>query len=178
MTQGHLDLDSDASGATFDPTRTWRYTLWRRWDARRPDCVWLMLNPSTADETELDPTIRRCVGFTRSWGLHGGIVVVNLFAVRSTNPTGLLAVDDPIGAGNDAAIFGECKDRRRGVICAWGNGNKSKALMELVDRRAAEVRKLLRGRTLQCLGTTGRGHPRHPLYLAATTELQRYGVGD
>jgi hypothetical protein len=73
------------SGAELSACRTYRYRLWRQWDADLAPVVWVMLNPSTADESADDPTIRKCIGFAQRWG-YGGIEVVNLYAYRSPDP--------------------------------------------------------------------------------------------
>src|SRR5207237_5457574 len=72
------------SGASFSRDRRYRYRLWRRWDAARPVVAFVMVNPSTADAGRDDPTIRRCIGFARSWG-YGRLEVVDLFAYRGTD---------------------------------------------------------------------------------------------
>src|SRR4028119_2392792 len=90
-------------GAIFDPTRTYRYALWRTWDAARPPVAFVLLNPSTADARRDDPTIRRCANFARTWGF-GGLEVVNLFAFRATHPTDLKCAADPVGPQNDVHL--------------------------------------------------------------------------
>src|SRR5690554_6900188 len=92
---------------------TYRYTLTRSdygdapWlSMHEPRLLWIMLNPSTADETADDPTIRRVKAFTRRLG-YSGLTVVNLYAMRSTDPRGLWAAADPIGPDNDRAIAEE-----------------------------------------------------------------------
>jgi hypothetical protein len=129
-----------------------------------------MLNPSTADATADDPTIRRCMGFARSWGA-GGIRVVNLFALRATDPAELAKFDSPVaprppeGAHpfhenlNDAHIV-DASDGCR-LIAAWGTHGS-------FQRRDRAVMKLLATRRVECLGVTKGGHPRHPLYVAAS----------
>src|SRR3954469_17706712 len=91
------------TGARFSADGLYRYALWRVWDADRGLCNFLMLNPSTADETVNDPTVARCARRARSWG-YGGLVVTNLFAFRATDPSGLRAAPDPVGPEDDAAI--------------------------------------------------------------------------
>ncbi|TMF61888.1 MAG: DUF1643 domain-containing protein, partial [Chloroflexi bacterium] len=76
-----LGTPAAVRGATFSADRRYRYRLWRRWDGARPVVAFVMLNPSTADARRDDPTIRRCIGFAKSWGF-GGVEVVNLFAYR------------------------------------------------------------------------------------------------
>ena len=144
-----------ATGASFDPGGRYRYLLWRSWDPSRPRVAFIMLNPSTADAMRDDPTIRRCLGFARSWGF-GSLEVANLFAYRATHPSLLSAVADPVGPENDRYLLG-VGQRGQLVVAAWGNVG---SLMN----RAQTVSGLLTC-LLYCLGTTTRGQPRHPLYL-------------
>ena len=155
------------SAAQFSPCRTWRYTLTRRWADGRTVCF-VGLNPSTADETTLDPTCRRCVGFARAWGF-GAYVMTNIFAYRSTDPKALLAVDDPVGPENDVAIRRVAFDASL-VIAAWG-------VHGALNDRGAQVVKMLQeiGVAVFCLGTTKAGHPKHPLYLPKGVKPQLYG---
>lgn len=74
--------------AEFSGCGRYRYSLRRRWADGGPPACWIMLNPSTADAEKDAPTIRRCIGFSKAWG-HNALVVVNLFALRSTDPTAL-----------------------------------------------------------------------------------------
>ena len=78
-------IPATPAGATFSSCRRWRWLLWRRWDDARPLANFLMLNPSTADETQLDPTCTRARGYAERWG-YGGLVVTNVFAWRATDP--------------------------------------------------------------------------------------------
>lgn len=159
-----------ASGATLSPDERYRYALFRRWatNPESPSLVVIGLNPSTADATLDDPTIRRCVGFAREWSF-GGLVMLNLFAYRSTDPAGLLSVVDPVGPENDQALTEHTKNV---VLCAWGAGGA------ILDRGPAVTRLLLGlGRKLTCLGTTKAGHPKHPLYLAANTRPMPFDGG-
>lgn len=148
--------------ADFSPCGVYRYGLTRRW-AEGDSVLWIMLNPSTADADFLDPTIRRCVGFSTSWN-YAGLEVANLFARRSTDPKVLYTDLDPVGPRNDDAIV-QAVRRCRLVVIAWG------AHGGLRDREAIVLR-LLAGLGVEpiCLGVTKNGHPRHPLYLRADTE--------
>src|SRR5881396_744410 len=105
-------------GATFSRDRRYRYRLWRRWDRSRAVVAFVMLNPSTADAMHDDPTIRRCIGFARNWGF-GGVDVVNLFALRATDPRALRRAHDPVGPANDRHIA-SAGSRASLVILAWG----------------------------------------------------------
>lgn len=175
------DLVVDYSGnlfglgatATFSPCRTWRYALTRTWNPDLAATVWIMLNPSTADAFQLDPTIRRCVAFAKQWNT-GGVVVLNLFGLRSTQPAALRAVDDPVGPDNDDMIAREAVGGR--VVCAWGVHGR----LYSRDRRVAA---LLHNNGVQpwCLGTTKDGQPKHPLYVPGDTqpvEYSRLPVGE
>jgi hypothetical protein len=149
--------------AVFSPCRTYRYFLSRTWNPMLPSVMFIGLNPSTADEQQDDPTVRRCVGFATKWNF-GGLVLVNLFAYRSTDPAGLRDTDDPVGPANDKHILLGARAADR-VVLAWGTkGN-------LVDR---DQRVLSLFPDVHCLGVTKEGHPKHPLYLAGNTGLRPF----
>lgn len=151
---------SDAlGGADFDEAQLFRYRLWRRWDEAAL-VVFLMLNPSIADEFILDQTLKKCRSYARRWGF-GGFEIVNLFAYRSTDPDILPHVADPIGPENDRWIRQVCTPDRR-VIAAWGTKGTH-------GGRDAAVRTMLEavGVRLHVLRLTKGGHPEHPLYLPA-----------
>lgn len=154
-----------SSDAFLDSTGTYRYLLSRVWERDTGKVVFVMLNPSTADGTEGDPTIRRCVGFANAWG-YGGMEVVNLFALRSTDPKQLLVHREPVGAENDAAIL-EAVHEADLVVAAWGTmGNRL--------QRDRVVLELLREKEVYCLRTTKDGHPGHPLRMRREPEPVLY----
>lgn len=157
-----------AAGAVFDPGDRYRYRLWRTWDTRRPSVAFLLLNPSVADATRDDPTLRRCLGFARAWG-YGGVEIANLFAWRATDPATLRRCVDPVGPDNDAAILAAIAAAPL-AVAAWGNGGR-------LHDRAAAVLRLLAGAPLMCLGLTGAGQPRHPLYTPGVAAPQRWDTG-
>lgn len=148
--------------AEFSPCERYRYRLGRYWDNHlSPDESWvtfLMLNPSTADASIDDPTIRRCIGSGRDWGFRR-VEIVNIFALRSTDPKNLRRVDDPVGPGNDAAILDACQGASL-VVVAWGNHG-------MYLNRGNSVLGTLRscGITTKAFGMTGKNQPLHPLYL-------------
>jgi hypothetical protein len=160
---GHDSCHGLARSAEISACGLYRYRLTRVWDATlRPACF-VMLNPSTADALQDDPTIRRCVGFARAWGC-GGIVVVNLFAWRATDPRELWMAADAEGPDNDRHIT-EAVIECHPVIAAWGVGGR-------MGFRDQDVLRLIQsaGRPWPlCLGRTKGGHPRHPLYVPADT---------
>ena len=150
-------------GAAFSPCRTWRYSLTRWWDVRRGVMMVVGLNPSTADETVDDNTIRRCIGFAKREGLDG-LIMANLFAYRSTDPRALKWAEDPVGPENDEWLrnLAACSKL---VVAAWGTHGT-------LNGRAREVlEKGLLGPNVQCFGHTKDGHPRHPLYLRRDVAL-------
>jgi hypothetical protein len=149
--------------ATFSPCRSFRYSLCRIWDPKLPRAMFVGLNPSTADENEDDPTVRRCIGFARKWKF-GGLILVNLFAYRSTDPAYMLEADDPIGPANDRHIRANALAAGR-VVVAWGT------MGGFLDRDQ-HVLSFLHG--AHCLGTTKHGHPKHPLYLAGNTRMRLF----
>lgn len=159
-------LKDNRKGAVFgddlvaDETRKYRYLLWRRWDTAKPSVAFIMLNPSTADETEDDPTIRRCIGFGRKWGF-GELLVGNLFALRTPDPDNLYDDFDPVGRDNDEHLQAIC-DEAEMVLAAWGaNGS--------LDQRGREVAGIIDSQ-LHALDITKDGHPVHPLYQPKTAE--------
>jgi hypothetical protein len=125
-----------------------------------------MLNPSTADASQDDPTIRKCVEFSKRLGF-GGMTVVNLYALRSTKPKKLWKHPDPIGNNNhhikQAALAADM------VVCAWGANPKS-------VERGRTVYAMLKDWNIRpyCLGTTKNGSPKHPLYVPYKTTFKRF----
>lgn len=172
--------------AVIDATGRYRYVLRRQWHEWRRDphlgvlgahaasVLWIMLNPSTADAAVDDPTIRRCVAFSRSWG-YDGLVVVNLFALRATNPKALRLPENfyqsehlsVIGPENDAVIEREASAAQL-VVAAWGNHGA-------LYGRNEEVRELIE-RPLHHLGLTKMGQPRHPLYVRSDVRLTEWAA--
>jgi hypothetical protein len=145
-------------GAEFSPCRRYRYALLRGWERQKGYAMFIGLNPSTADETVDDPTIRRCMGFARAWG-YGALCMVNLFAYRATQPADMLAQADPVGPLNDVYLT-HLAASADVVVAAWGNHGQHL-------ERDQRVRGLL-GQQLHYLRLTKDGHPGHPLYLPAT----------
>lgn len=137
----------------------YRYSLGRRWDDTLPECVFIMLNPSTADAAQDDPTIRRCMRFARDFGC-GSLLVGNLYAFRATDPRDLFGSTEPTGGAKNDAVLADLMGRGEYVIAAWGNHGKS--------ARVTEVASLLGAMRLKALGTTKSGAPRHPLYVPAS----------
>lgn len=142
----------------------YRYLLWRVWNPDLPRLLWILLNPSTADESSNDPTLRRVQGFSQSFG-YGGLEVVNLFALRSPDPRALAQIVDPVGPENDRYIRGAVV-RATKIIAAWGN-------YRMLYGRDHWILSQIAG-PIFCLGITRNGNPRHPLYLRGDTVLRSF----
>ena len=172
----------DNGGAIFSDCERYRYLLWRQWDFLDPEPVYMAfigLNPSTADESKNDPTIRRCIGFAKREG-YAGLYMLNLFAYRATQPSVMMAAEDPIGPDNDRVIADYVEVAGKAVACWGGDGGfdyRDLAVSRLLrSSRHAKTRTI--GEVLWCLGTTAGGYPRHPLYVRGNAPLVRYAVKD
>ena len=151
--------------AAFSRCGRYRYALWREWDASRPTVLFVALNPSTADHRRDDPTIRRCIGFSREWGF-GALVVANLFAFRTPYPNLLRAERDPVGPRNDRWIRRLVYEAGL-VVAAWGaNGDYLRRASHIADRLG----------DCHALGVTRSGAPRHPLYVRADVQPQPFSL--
>jgi hypothetical protein len=143
--------------AVITVDKQYRYALWRTWDPAEQVVMFIGCNPSVADAQQDDPTLRRCISFAKAWGF-GGLVMANLFAWRSTDPTALHNAMHPVGANNDSWLLKLAADAAL-VIAAWGNYGH-------LNDRGTEVRGLLAPVCkLHALAITAEGEPRHPLYV-------------
>lgn len=148
----------------FDEQRLYRYLWGQVWPDGRDIVTWIMLNPSTADEHQDDATIRRCRDFSKRWGFST-MLIVNLFALRSSRPLALQRADDPVGPLNDLAIEEAAKSAAL-VVCAWGNHGWWLGRDQIVLDKLRDW-----GVEPHCLGLTASLRPKHPLRLARETEL-------
>ncbi len=133
--------------------------------------MFLMLNPSKADEVRSDPTVTRSKGFARRWG-YGKLWVCNIFALRSTDPKKLMTAADPIGVENDKHILERAAVADK-IVCAWGNHGKHIDRGNLVLRMLESVDLTDK---LYHLGLTKHNQPKHPLYLKADTRPIRFVI--
>lgn len=152
----------------------YRYRLWRIWDELGDRLAWVMLNPSTANEMDPDPTMTKCMGFARRWGF-GGIEIVNLYAFRTAYPKILRAAikehGEPYAVGpRNQEYIESVLSRAKTVVAAWG------ARPFAIDRAAAIQTTLALHPNHICLGITDEGHPRHPLYIPYARVPQPFGV--
>lgn len=165
-----LAVDSGPDGiAVFSQSGLYRYALTRTWDRISPSRVacWIMCNPSTADAFVLDPTIRRCVAFSKRERCTS-LIVVNAYAYRSVKPDVLNAMDDAIGPGNYSIVRAALRMCDI-AIAAWGafrSRHPVVAPQVLIEEIAA-----IEHRPLYALRLTADGHPGHPLYIPADAPL-------
>jgi hypothetical protein len=197
--RGVKGTDYCSAGADISACGKYRYKLWREWRGTAKDenwnwyknddgspvvdgagepwgdpkpCAFIMLNPSTADAKEDDPTIRRCVGYAKRWG-YDRLEVANLFAWRATDPQVILKMTarlkdnhDPVGPRNSEVVRETAIDAGL-IICAWGaHGNH-------MDQDT-QVLGWINDCKLHILRTTKSGHPAHPLYLPANLTPVRF----
>lgn len=167
----------EVSGALFSGDRSHRFTLFRRVNpAGKGRVAFVMLNPSTADALQSDPTVRRCVGFAESWGAER-LAVVNLFSYRATDPAELRKIDRERlerHKGHNLTAIREAAKQADLVVLAWGNHGG-------LYGRSLEVLEALNPYRSKCsaLAITKEGHPGHPLYLSGALECfpVTWGVG-
>ncbi len=141
----------------------YRYLLTRVWDPNGRKALFIMLNPSTADEIKNDPTVERCERRARALGF-GAFRVCNIFAFRATDPKVMRAEPDPVGPGNDAAILESCAWADQ-TVCAWGTHGAHRD-------QGAHIETLVReaGVAPFHLGLSKHGHPKHPLYISYSVQ--------
>ncbi len=151
--------------------RAYRYFLRRPVDGdldlrAKPPVGFLLLNPSTADETQDDPTVRRCRRYAMAWG-YGEVIVLNAFAYRATDPNVMRAQEDPVGPKNDQVITNTAATLIKlggTLVCGWGNHGTYRG-------RGSELRELLKPYPVKAFPYTGVGEPGHPLYLRKDIRL-------
>lgn len=159
--------------ALISKCERYRFRLGRRW-AEGDAVLFIMLNPSTADAENDDPTIRRCIGFAKAWGF-GGLHVGNLFALRATDPRTLLWTTDPIVHPLNAAHLSDMAKASRLVVCAWGNAPIVNRILRRKDM--VHYRPLAGLGDLHYIALSNDGTPKHPLYLPGDLRPERYGSG-
>lgn len=168
------------SGALISDDGIYRYSLWRHWGAGAGRLVFIMLNPSTADGSDDDPTIRRCIAFARREGFDG-LEVLNLFAFRSPHPSVLRHEIEVNGwaaaAGEDNAWHWKRVLSVSDVaVAAWGASAPTNRLDVYQDDALRSFTSTISGSDgrLVCLGRTKTGFPRHPLYVKGDQPFEPY----
>ena len=148
---------NEIRGCMFSPCRRYRYSLWRDADGfGQGFCMFIGLNPSTADEFKNDPTIRRCIRFAKEWG-YARLLMTNLFGFRATDPGDMRLEADPVGPDNDGVLLVSASKANL-IVAAWGAEG---AYRQRGQWAIASLPPMM------CLGLTKDGHPRHPLYCRA-----------
>ena len=141
--------------AKFNKARTKRYSLFRKW-SDKPITVWIMLNPSVADEKGDDKTISKCIKFSKNWG-YGGLYVINLCSDISTCPKETISklnTKQEIDSISLSYMVDVIKNSKT-VYCAWGFGiSTPKWLISI-----------LKNKTTKALELSKLATPKHPLYL-------------
>ncbi|MFC3175033.1 DUF1643 domain-containing protein [Novosphingobium bradum] len=150
--------------ATISACGQYRYSLTREWGSG-PRVLFVMLNPSTADHLEDDPTIGRCISFAKSWG-YGSLAVGNLFAFRTPSPAVLFTAPEPVGPENDEWL-GRLSGSADLTVAAWGNNGSH------LGRSKAVLSMLVKPHYLRL---TGAGEPSHPLYLPADLKTTAFAA--
>jgi hypothetical protein len=144
-------------GAIFSSCKKHRLQLWREWDSNLPKVLFIMLNPSTADDQQDDPTLRRCKDFAKQWG-YGGLYVGNLYSLRAVDPKTLLKVSKFNHRDNYKHLVSMVQQCQL-VVCAWGNYPIIKKLGITLNVFNHLEQKLY------CIALSKTGTPKHPLYL-------------
>lgn len=159
--------------ALFSDCKDYRYLLYRELpgllaDKGEDNCIFIMCNPSTADEKQDDPTVRKCKQFATNWG-YRHLWIVNLFAYRSPNKLDLMRLEDPVGPDNNTVIEGLFDIHGQGIkVCAWG------VIHPGLTWRIKDFFNRFRDEEYHALTCTHGIKPGHPLYLPYKTRLVRY----
>lgn len=155
------------SYACFSSCNQYRYLLVRKWKDKGPMLHFIGLNPSTADGLHNDPTIKRCIGFGKSWGF-AGVYITNLFAFRTPYPEVLVKEKHPVGPDNDEFIRHYIHLSSRTVLI-WGNHGifkqRNRKVLKWVDHPF-------------CVKINKTGHPAHPLYLPSSSKMLPFRPDD
>lgn len=168
MNIGESISGESISGAAFsDSNRRFRYALWRVWQPDGDKLLFIGLNPSTANGIKDDPTIRRLVGFAKSWGF-GGLFAGNLFSLVTANPGNLWFSPSPEQPnGMNDTIIKRMRELCSKVMVGWGNEGR------FAGTRPREVLALV-GEPVFCIKRTKAGEPIHPLYMPLSSHLMPY----
>lgn len=154
--------------AVFSFDKKYRYILGRKW-SNKGKCLFILLNPSTADAFKLDPTITRAYNLSKKLGL-GELIILNIFAIRGSNPEIIKKVSDPIGPLNNYYIKKYVKKSDL-IILGWGNhgkiNNRSKEIIDIIKKVKKEI---------YVLDINKNGEPKHPLYIKSDIKIKKYNI--
>lgn len=155
--------------AEFSDDEVYRYTLTRQW-ADGPCVAFICYNPSTATAETDDHTIIKAIGFAKHWGF-GKLCILNLYAIRGTDPRTPARHASPIGEKNDYYIGLTCAQADE-IVFAWGCAQHMKSINARIEQVQAILTAL--GKSPVCLGYRQDGHPRHPLMLKYDTPREAF----
>lgn len=158
---------NEIAGAEFSECRNYRYALWRIWDKSKPLVMFIGLNPSTANETDNDPTIKSVCRIAKSNG-YGGVYMMNCFSLVSTDPKKLQEVYDCLHEREDIENMRwllEVKRKCADVVFAWGN-------FDIVRQRAKSIIGYFKDAKVLALNKNG--SPKHPLYCKSDIKFIQY----
>lgn len=139
------------AGADFSSCGKYRYALWRIWDDSKKVAMCIGLNPSTANGTKDDPTIRLLTAHLTDLG-YGGFRMVNLYALVSPKPQALFDSPDPLGRNDDwLAIQAHLSQE---IIFCWGS-------FKGIEIRVKKMKAMFPDAL--CFGKAKNGAPLHPM---------------
>lgn len=150
--------------ATISDCKNYRYKLSRIWDKNKPKIVFIGINPSTADDKEDDPTIRKLIAYSKAWG-YGGFIIINLFAFRTAKVYDLLKIKHHFGPENENYL--RKYTGYKTVVVMWGA--KANEINRYVAKRVLNMIE-----NPMCFGKNADGSPKHPLFMAPNVKLQKY----
>jgi hypothetical protein len=160
-------------GTTFSHCRQYRYSLERDLGILGSGVLlFIMLNPSTADEFHDDPTLKRCIVFGQRWGFRT-LLVGNLYAWRSSKPADLWDASDPVGPANRESLIG-LLGAADTVVCAWGQKGPQESYADAALDFIQRYRSERCGSAPTFLTLNANGCPGHPLYLKGDLVPQRW----
>jgi len=155
-------------GAILSKSGKYRYQLWRIWNPDKPLCLFIGLNPSTADSFDDDPTVKRLIYFAKKYG-YGGFYIGNLYALRTSKPSVLFKSKKKIGKYNDEHLL-EMYIKTKHIIIMWGSKKG-------IEKRVEAFFHMFKSTFLfYCFGHCKDGNPTHPLFLPKNTKLIKYNL--
>ena len=147
-------------GASFSKNKLHRFSLFRIWDCELPKVLFIMFNPSEANQKKDDPTIRRVIDFSIRWGF-GGVYVGNIFSYISKNPKNIKIENPYFNRKNIKSIVKMEKDSSK-TILAWGNNTNAPKWIKKVIKDPNYIELSVNG------------IPKHPLYLKKQLKYKRF----
>ena len=136
-----------------------RYSLSRIWENKLPKVLFIMLNPSIANSKKNDPTIRKIISYSKSWGF-GGVYVGNIYSNISPYPKDIRLIKFHREKKNIESIK-KMKEKTELSVFAWGNNEKAPNWLKAIIK------------TPYYIELSKNGIPKHPLYLKKNLKYQK-----